>query len=108
MRRFLQLSQKNLSLVSPTHFDRIKTMAVIVDVQNTGDPNARTEVVALIEHALCDREGEWRVSIVGSRATTDWEMKVEGPRGFERAYTLLGPDQHQLAVIRDLLLKLLR
>ena len=44
------------------HFDRIKTMAVTVDGQNTGDHSARTEVVALIEHALCDREGEWRVS----------------------------------------------
>ena len=57
---------------------------------------------------LWDREGEWRVLILGSRATADWEMKVQGPRGFERTYTLFGPDQHQPAVIRDLLLKLLR
>lgn len=83
-------------------------MAVVVDMQNTGDQSARAEVVAMIEHVLCDREGEWRVSIVGSRATADWEMKVQGPRGFERTYTLLGPDQHQPASIRDLLLKLLR
>lgn len=83
-------------------------MAVLVDMQNTGDQSARAEVVAMIEHVFCDREGEWRVSIVGSRATTDWEMKVQGPRGFERTYTLLGPDQHQPASIRDLLLKLLR
>jgi hypothetical protein len=28
---------------------------------------------------LRDGPGEWRVSIVGSRAKEDWEMKVEGP-----------------------------
>ncbi len=83
-------------------------MSVVVDMQNTGDQRARAEVVAMVEHVLCDRGGNWRVSIVGSRATIDWEMKVEGPKGFERTYTLLGPDQHQPAVIRDLLLKLLR
>lgn len=82
-------------------------MSVVVDMQNTGDQRARTEVVAMIEHVLCDREGEWRVTIVGSRATADWEMKVEGPKGFERTYTL-GPGQHQPAAIRDLLLRLLR
>ena len=83
-------------------------MSVVVDMQNTGDQSARTEVVAMIEHVLCDREGQWRVTIVGSRATTDWEMKVEGPKGFERTYTLVGPSQHQPVVIRDLLLRLLR
>ena len=82
-------------------------MSVVVDMQNTGDQSARTEVVAMIEHVLCDREGAWRVTIVGSRATADWEMKVEGPQGFERTYTL-GLGQHQPAAIRDLLLRLLR
>ena len=83
-------------------------MAVVVDMQNTGNQSARSEVVAMIEHILCEREGEWRVSITGSRASADWEMKIEGPQGFERTYTLLGPDQHQPVVIRDLLLRLLR
>ncbi len=83
-------------------------MSIMVEMQNTGDQSARAEVVAMIEHVLCDRDGDWRVSILGSRATADWEMKVEGPKGFERTYTLLGPDQHQPDVIRDLLLKLLR
>lgn len=90
------------------NLDTIEAMAVVVDMQNTGDQSARTEVVAMIEHVLCDREGEWRVSIIGSRATKDWEMKVEGPKGFERTYTLLGPDQHHPTAIRDLLVRLLR
>ena len=76
-------------------------------MQNTGDPSARTEIVAVIEHLLSDRPGDWRVSIVGSRASNDWEMKVAGPKGFERSYTLVGPGQHQPMAIRNLLLKLL-
>jgi hypothetical protein len=83
-------------------------MPVVVDMQNIGDQRARAEVAAMVEHVLCERDGDWRVSIVGSRATADWEMKVEGPNAFERTYTLLGPDQHQPAAIRDLLLKLIR
>ena len=42
------------------------------------------EVQALVEHALSDRPGDWRVSIVGSRENDSWEMKVLGPNGFER------------------------
>ncbi|HKN17415.1 MAG TPA: hypothetical protein VJX47_10750 [Candidatus Sulfotelmatobacter sp.] len=83
-------------------------MAVIVEMQNTGDLATRSEIVASIEHALCEEPGNWRISIVGSRASDDWEMKVEGPRGFERMYTLAGSaDQHQPEVIRPVLLKLL-
>jgi len=82
-------------------------MSVVVEMQNTGDPRVRTEIVAMIEHVINDRHGEWRVSIFGSRASDDWEMKVEGPKGFERSYTLVGPGQHQPAAIRNLLLKLL-
>ena len=37
----------------------------------------------IVEHVLSGRPGEWRVSIVGSRAKEDWTMKVEGPNGFE-------------------------
>ena len=83
-------------------------MAVMVDMQNTGDQSAHTEIVAMVEHVLYDREGEWRVSIIGSRTTADWDMKIEGPKEFERTYTLFGPDQHQPSVIRDLLLRLVR
>jgi len=48
------------------------------------------------------------VSIVGSRANDNWELKVEGPRGFERSYTLVGEaGEHGPEAIRNLLTKLL-
>ena len=48
------------------------------------------------------------MSIVGSRANDNWEMKVEGPRGFERSYTLVGDaGEHQPEAIRNVLIKLL-
>ena len=52
-------------------------MAVKVEMQNTGDPPTRGEIAAVIEHMLSGRPGEWRVSIVGSHANDNWEMKVE-------------------------------
>jgi hypothetical protein len=83
-------------------------MAVMVEMQNTGNSTTRAETVALIEHALCEEAGEWRVSIVGSRGSDDWEMKLQGPNGFERMYTLIGSaGEHQPEVIRSVLLKLL-
>ena len=54
-------------------------MSVLVELHNTGDATIRTEVQAIVEHVLSGRPGEWRVSIVGSRAKADWETKVEGP-----------------------------
>jgi len=78
-------------------------------MQNTGDPRVRGEIVAIIEHVLSDRPGEWQVSIVGSRANDNWEMKVEGPAGFERSYTLVGgAREHEPAAIGSLVLKLCR
>jgi hypothetical protein len=83
-------------------------MAVIVEMQNTGDPAHRSEIVASIEHALYQEPGDWRIAIVGSRDSDDWEMKVEGPRGFERTYTLTGSTgEHHPNAIRSVLLKLL-
>ena len=83
-------------------------MTVVVEMQNTGNVAVRAEIVALIEHALCEKQGDWRVSIVGSRASDNWEMKLEGPKGFERTYTLVGSaGQHQPEVIRSVLVKLL-
>jgi hypothetical protein len=83
-------------------------MAVRIEMQNTGDPRTRGEIVAVVEHVLSDRPGEWRVSIEGSRANDNWEMKVEGPRGFERSYTLVGgAGAHEPVAIGNLLLKLL-
>ena len=79
-----------------------------IEMQNTGDPRARSEILAGVEHVLSEVAGEWRVSIVGSRANDNWEMKVEGPQGFERAYTLVGEaGEHQPEVIRNVLIKLL-
>jgi hypothetical protein len=83
-------------------------MAVVVEIQNTGDLANRSEIIASIEHALCEERGDWRIAIIGSRASDDWEMKVEGPREFERMYTLAASaGEHQPEAIRSVLLKLL-
>jgi hypothetical protein len=48
------------------------------------------------------------VSIIGSRESDGWEMKVLGPNGFERSYTLAGnAGEHQPIVIANVLLRLL-
>jgi hypothetical protein len=76
-------------------------MAVSVEVQHTGDPASQRGVAAVIEHMLADRPGDWRVSIVGSQANDRWEMKIVGPNGFERSYTLEGSSgEHRPEVIR--------
>jgi hypothetical protein len=81
---------------------------VTVEMQNTGDAESRAEVVAAIEHVLGDRPGQWRVSILGSHANDHWEMRVEGPKGFERSYTLVGDaGEHEPGAIRHVLRKLL-
>jgi hypothetical protein len=83
-------------------------MAVTIEMQNTGDSRTRSEILAGVEHVLSDMPGEWRVSIIGSRANDNWEMKVEGPHGFERSYTLVGEaGEHQPEAIRSVLIKLL-
>jgi hypothetical protein len=83
-------------------------MAVSLELHNTGDPGASAEIRALVEHALSDRPGEWRVSIVGSRENDSWEMRILGPNGFERSYTLVGSaGEHQPLVIASVLQRLL-
>jgi hypothetical protein len=78
-------------------------MSVLVELHNTGDARIRTEVQVIVEHILSDRPGDWR-----SRTKEDWEMKVEGPNGFERSYTLVGTaGEHQPVAIGNLLLRLL-
>jgi hypothetical protein len=48
------------------------------------------------------------VSIVRSRESDGWEMKVLGPNGFERSYTLAGyAGEHQALVIGNVLQRLL-
>jgi hypothetical protein len=52
-------------------------------------------------------EEKWRVSIAGSRASENWEMRVEGPNDFERTYTLGGATgEHKPEAIRRLILQL--
>jgi len=64
-------------------------MAVMVEMHHTGCvPVVRSEIAAVIEHALADRPGDWRVSIIGSQGSDRWEMKITGPNAFERSYTL--------------------
>ena len=84
-----------------------RVMAVMVEMQNTGDPAVRADIVAVIEHVLSDRPGDWRVSIIGSQANDRWDMKIAGPNGFERSYTLEGSSgEHRPEMIRVLLGKL--
>ena len=82
-------------------------MGVTIELQNLGGAQLGREIVANVEHALSDKPGEWRVSIAGSRATENWEMRVEGPNGFERSYTLASvAGEHEPETIRALILKL--
>jgi hypothetical protein len=83
-------------------------MAVSLELHNTGDSSIGAEIQALVEHHLGDRPGDWRVSIVGSRESDGWEMKVCGPNGCERTYTLAGTaGEHHPLVIGSVLLRLL-
>ena len=83
-------------------------MAVTIELQNLGDVQLSRDITAHIEHAFAGRGGDWRVSIAGSRASENWEMRVEGPNGFERSYTLAGSaGEHVPEVIRRLILQLM-
>lgn len=83
-------------------------MGVLVELHNTGHVANRSDVVAAIEHAFDGETGEWRVSILRSRENDDWELKIEGPRGFERSYVLAGTaGEHQSDVNRSVVTKLL-
>jgi len=71
-------------------------MPVTVELHNTGDAESRRDIVALIEHVLSDRAGDWRVEILGSQGSDRWELKITGPNAFERSYTLEGTlGQHE-------------
>ena len=63
-------------------------MAVTIELQNLGDTPLSKEISARIEHVLSDRPGEWRVCISGSREGENWDLRIEGPNGFERSYVL--------------------
>ena len=87
---------------------KLRAMGVTIELQNLGDAELCREITALIEHAFADRRGDWRVSIAGSRASENWDMRVEGPKGLERSYTLAGSaGQHEPEAIRKLILQLI-
>ena len=82
-------------------------MGVTIELQNLGDAELCREIAVGIEHALSEKTGDWRVSIAGSHASESWEMRVEGPNGFERSYTLAEvAGEHEPEAIRTLILKL--
>jgi hypothetical protein len=82
-------------------------MSVTVEMHHTGDAERQRDVVAIVEHVLSDRPGDWRVFIIGSQANDRWEMKILGPNAFERSYTLEGTvGQHELAVVGTIISKM--
>jgi hypothetical protein len=82
-------------------------MGVTAELENLGDARLSKDIAASIEHALSDKRGDWRVTIAGSRASENWEMRVEGPNGFERTYTLAGAArEHEPEAIRQLIVQL--
>ena len=82
-------------------------MGVVAELNNLGDARLSKEIAASIEHALTDKRGDWRVTIAGSRASENWEMRVEGPNGFERTYILAGAaGEHEPEAIRRLIIQL--
>ena len=76
-------------------------MVVMVEMHHTGCvPVVRSEIAAIIEHALADRPGDWQVLIIGSQANDRWEMRITGPNAFERSYTLEGSaGEHESQII---------
>jgi hypothetical protein len=83
-------------------------MPVTVELHNTGDAQSQQDVVARIEHVFSDRNGDWRVVILASQGSDRWEMKITGPNGFERSYTLEGElGQHEPASVAGIISKML-
>ena len=82
-------------------------MGVTIELQNLGDAQLCRDITAHIEHAFADRRGDWRVTIAGSRTAENWDLRVQGPNGFERSYTLsAAAGEHEPAAIRTLVLRL--
>jgi len=83
-------------------------MPVTIEAQNTGDANLQKELVARIEHIFADRSGDWRVVILGSKASDRWDMRITGPNAFERSYTLEGAmGQHEAPTVAAIIAKML-
>lgn len=83
-------------------------MGVTIELQNLGHAQLSRDIAAHVEHAFADRRGDWRVSVAGTRASENWELRVEGPNGLERTYTLASSaGEHEPEAIRRLILQLL-
>jgi hypothetical protein len=83
-------------------------MAVTVEMHNTGNSESRRDVIAMIEHVLSERPGDWRAVIIGSQANDCWEMKITGPNAFERSYTLEGAlGQHEPSSVAAIVARML-
>ena len=83
-------------------------MPVTVETQNTGDANLQRDLVAIIEHIFADRKGDWRVTILGSKGTDRWDLKITGPNAFERSYTLEGAlGQHEPPAVAAIITRML-
>jgi hypothetical protein len=83
-------------------------MGVTIELQNLGNAQLCREIAAHVEHAFSDRPGDWRVSIAGSHAAESWEMRIEGPNGFDRSYSLSGAaGEHEPETIRTLVVRLI-
>jgi hypothetical protein len=83
-------------------------MSVTVETHNTADAQSRRDLIAMIEHILADRPGEWRVVILGSQASDAWDMQITGPNAFERSYTLEGTlGQHEPTAVAAIISKML-
>jgi hypothetical protein len=82
-------------------------MGVTIELQNLGDAQLCREITVQLEHAMSERQGAWHVSISGSRAADNWDLRVEGPNGFERSYSLSGSaGEHEPLVICAIVLRL--
>ena len=47
------------------------------------------------------------MSITGSRAIKTWDLRIQGPNGFERSYSLaISAGEHEPEAISNLVLKL--
>ena len=83
-------------------------MPVTIEAQNTGDTNLQRDLVARIDQVFRNRPGDWRVVILGSKASDRWDMRITGPNAFERSYTLEGAlGQHQPIAVAAIISRML-
>jgi hypothetical protein len=82
-------------------------MGVTIELLNLGDAELCREIAVQLEHVFSGRQGAWRVSISGSRAADNWDLRVEGPNGLERSYNLSGSAaEHEPAAICAIVMRL--